>query len=97
MKFELFIESYGTPANDGENATTGLVIKMESESGRGEEHPLGKLTTGQWHNVSVPVSELNTNDLNIEEVNVPFAILPAWNASQAGIQFKFKNLRLIKD
>lgn len=97
LEFDLYIDSYGAPANEEENSTEGLAIKLESEGDtRGDDYPLAKYETGSWHHVSVAVSDLNTGTLDIEKVNKPFAILPMWNASQAGVHFRFKNVRLVK-
>ncbi|PSU35772.1 glycoside hydrolase family 3 protein [Photobacterium lutimaris] len=97
LEFDLYIDSYGAPANDEENPTEGLVIKLESEGDtRGDDYPLAKYETGLWHHVSIAVSDLNSGTLDIEKVNKPFAILPMWNASQAGVVFSFKNVRFVK-
>ena len=97
LEFDLYVDSYGSPANEGENPSQGLAIKMESEDDtRGDDYSLPMYSTGVWHHVSVPVSDLNTGTLDIEKVNKPLAILPMWNASQAGVHFSFKNVRLVK-
>jgi beta-glucosidase len=98
LEFDLFIDSYGAPANDGENPTTGLVFKMESEQGAGADYLLPKdsYAAGEWHHVVTSVSDLNTSDLDITVVNRPLALLPSWNASQAGFEFKIKNITLVK-
>ncbi|MGR5145486.1 glycoside hydrolase family 3 N-terminal domain-containing protein [Photobacterium alginatilyticum] len=96
LEFDLFIHSYGAPANVGETPSPGLVIKMESGDTSGEDYSLPHYVTGQWHHVSVSVSDLNTGTLDIEKVNKPLAILPEWGASQAGVHFSFKNVRLVK-
>lgn len=98
LEFDLFVESYGQPANSGENATQGLVIKMESPDGPGNDLllPRADYPTGVWHRVSVPVKDLNTGNLNIQNVHAPLAMLPFWSASQAGFVFEVKNIELIK-
>ncbi|MGX9419212.1 glycoside hydrolase family 3 N-terminal domain-containing protein [Vibrio sp. WJH972] len=99
LNFDLLIETYGTPANDGENETTGLTIKLESEDGgTGDDYLLSRenYPTGTLHNISINVSELNDGTLDIEAVNRALAILPSWGQSQAGVEFKVKNLTLIK-
>ncbi|MFA0534117.1 glycoside hydrolase family 3 protein, partial [Vibrio breoganii] len=98
LEFELYVETYGTPANEGENATQGLVIKMESPEGPGDDLllPRADYPVGEWHKVSVPMSQLNTGSLNINNVNTPLASLPSWNASQAGFTFTVRNIELIK-
>ena len=98
LEFDLFIDSYGTPANADENPTQGLVFKMESEAGSGDDYLLAKekYAAGQWHHIVTKVSELNTGKLDITVVNKPLALLPAWSASQAGFAYKVKNVTLVK-
>jgi len=96
LEFDLYVESYGSPANGGETPSQGLVIKMESGATRGDDYSLPMQKTGKWHHVSVPVSDLNTGTLDIKSVNKPLAMLPSWNESQAGVHFRFKNVRLVK-
>lgn len=98
LEFDLFVESYGQPANSGENATQGLVIKMESPDGPGNDLllPRADYPIGVWHRVSVPVKDLNTGNLNIQNVHAPLAMLPFWSASQAGFVFEVKNIELVK-
>ncbi|MGJ8582320.1 MAG: putative glycoside hydrolase, partial [Psychromonas sp.] len=98
LTFDLYIESYGEPVNEGETATEGLVIKMESENGVGNDYllPKGNYATGEWHAIVTNVSDLNTGELDITTVNKPLALLASWNASQAGFTFKVKNIHLIK-
>ena len=98
LEFDLFIDSYGKPANKGETASQGLVFKMESEKGAGNDCLLAreKYATGEWHHVVTKVSDLNTGALDITVVNRPLALLPAWGASQAGFVYKIKNITLVK-
>ncbi|WP_325893120.1 glycoside hydrolase family 3 protein [Grimontia sp. NTOU-MAR1] len=94
LTFDIYIETYGEPSNPGETQTEELVVKMESTAGSGNDYPLGSLTTGQWHAISVPVAELNTGALDITKVNTPFATLSDWNASQAGVVYRIRNIKL---
>lgn len=98
LTFDLYIESYGAPVNSGENATNGLVIKMESEKGTGNDYLLPKAdyATGEWHTIQVNISDLNTGTLDITTVNKPLEFLGSWDASQAGLKFKVKNITLNK-
>jgi beta-glucosidase len=89
LQFDLYIESY-------DSSQQGLVVKMESAAGPGDDYPLAVLAVGEWHTVSVPVADLNTGALDIQEVTKPLAILPSWGASQAGVQFSFKNVKLMQ-
>ncbi|MCK6263329.1 exo 1,3/1,4-beta-D-glucan glucohydrolase [Vibrio sp. ZSDE26] len=96
LSFDLFIESYGQPANDGENPTHGLVFKIESEEGPGDDYllPRDNYPTGEWHHVVTPIKDLNNGSLDIEKVNTPIALLPSWSATQAGFKFQIKNIEL---
>lgn len=76
LTFEIYVESYGEPANPGETPSDQIVVKMESTAGSGNDYPLGYLAPAQWHAISVPVAELNTGALDITKVNTPFATLP---------------------
>ncbi len=96
LNFEIYIDSYGEVANPGENPSTDIVVKMESTKGTGDDYFLGGLSTGMWHQVSIPVSDLNTGALDITKVNKPFATLGEWNASQAGISYRVRNIQLEK-
>ncbi|MDN2663141.1 putative glycoside hydrolase [Psychromonas sp. 14N.309.X.WAT.B.A12] len=98
LTFDLFIESYGEPANDGETATEGLVIKMESENGVGNDYllPKANYAAGEWHTVITNINDLNTGSLDITTVNKPLALLASWGSSQAGFSFKVKNIQLAK-
>jgi len=98
LEFDLWIDSYGTPAVDGENPSTGLAIKMESEAGAGTDYLLARdyYAAGEWHHVVTNVSDLNTGELDITVVNIPLALLPAWGESQAGFVYKIKNITLVK-
>ncbi|TCS35674.1 glycoside hydrolase family 3 protein [Reinekea marinisedimentorum] len=99
LSFDLWIESYGTPANEGETETEGLTFKMESDDGgMSSDYLLTKAdyATGIWHSVTVNISDLNNNTLDIEAVNHPLALLPSWSGSQAGFEFKIKNIILAK-
>ncbi|AJR06228.1 1,4-beta-D-glucan glucohydrolase [Photobacterium gaetbulicola] len=90
LEFDLYVDSYG------ENID-GLVIKMEStkENSGSPDHFLGEIPTGAWTSISVPVSDLGIGEI-AQSVDKPFAILPAWANSQAGVAFSFKNVRLVK-
>lgn len=90
LVFDLFVTSYG------ENID-GLVIKMESsqENAGSADYSLGAIPTGTWTSISVLISDLGIDDI-VESVDKPFAILPVWGNSQAGAEFSFKNVRLIK-
>ncbi|OEE70322.1 1,4-beta-D-glucan glucohydrolase [Enterovibrio norvegicus FF-33] len=94
LTFDIYIESYGSPASPGETQSENVVVKMESPTGSGNDYPIGNLATGQWHQVSVPVSELNTGALDITKVNKPFATLAEWDASQAGVIYRVRNIKL---
>ncbi|WP_417696928.1 glycoside hydrolase family 3 N-terminal domain-containing protein [Psychromonas sp.] len=98
LTFDLFIENYGEPANDGETATEGLVIKMESENGVGNDYllPKANYAAGEWHTVTTNINDLNTGSLDITTVNKPLALLASWGSSQAGFSFKVKNIQLAK-
>ena len=98
LEFDLFIDSYGAPADAIETPTTGLVFKMESEAGPGDDYllPRADYAAGEWHHVVTNVSDLNTGGLDITVVNTPLALLPDWNASQAGFAYKIKNVTLSK-
>ena len=89
LEFDLYVDSYG------ENVD-GLVIKMESskENSGSPDYFLGDIPTSTWTSVSVPVSDLEIGDI-VESIDKPFAILPAWANSQAGVAFSFKNVRLV--
>ncbi len=87
LQFDVFIEAY-------DPALQGLVVKMESAAGSGNDYPLPALSIGEWHTISVPVADLNTGALDIQQVNKPFSILPSWGAAQAGVKFSFKDVRL---
>ncbi|MDD1781907.1 glycoside hydrolase family 3 C-terminal domain-containing protein [Enterovibrio sp. ZSDZ35] len=97
LTFEVFIECYGKPATYGETQCETLVVKMESPTGSGNDYPLGPIETGQWHSISVPISELNTGKLDITKVNKPFATLAEWDASQAGVSYRVRNIVLTKN
>jgi len=90
LTFDLYIESYG------ETATEGLVIKMESENGVGNDFllPKANYNTGEWYTAVINVSDLNTGTLDITTVNKPLALLASWESSQAGFSFKVKNIQL---
>ncbi|MCG7587132.1 putative glycoside hydrolase, partial [Photobacterium sp. OFAV2-7] len=90
LEFDLLVTSYGDNRD-------GLVIKMESseENASSPDYFLEKIETGKWTAISVPVSDLAIGGI-AETVNKPFAILPAWGNSQAGVEFSFKNVRLVK-
>ncbi|WP_434362539.1 exo 1,3/1,4-beta-D-glucan glucohydrolase [Parasalinivibrio latis] len=96
LQFDIYIESYGAPANAGETPSSSIVVKMESENGSGADYFLGNLAAGQWHAVSIPVSTLNTGALDNTKVNRPFVALAEWGASQAGVVFRVKNIALVK-
>ncbi|WP_372882632.1 glycoside hydrolase family 3 N-terminal domain-containing protein [Psychromonas sp.] len=90
LSFDLWVDNYGVSA--------GVVFKMESEAGPADDYLLVKdsYPTGQWHTISVNVSDLNTGSLDITVVNKPLALLANWAESQAGVQFKVKNVILAK-
>lgn len=90
LSFELWVDNYG--------ASAGVAFKMESEAGPADDYLLAKdsYPTGQWHTIKVNVSDLNTGTLDITEVNKPLALLANWTESQAGVQFKVKNVTLAK-
>ena len=98
LTFDLYIDSYGVPANDGETATEGLAFKMESEAGTGNDYLLPKADypTEVWHTITVNIADLNTGELDITTVNKPLALLASWGSSQAGFSFKVKNITLEK-
>lgn len=98
LSFDLYIDSYGAPVNEGETATDGLAFKMESEAGTGNDYLLAKAdyATGVWHSIIVNIADLNTGSLDITTVNKPLALLASWGASQAGVSFKVKNIILEK-
>ena len=98
LEFDLFIDGYGTPANEGENSTLGLVFKIESEAGPSEDYllPREDYIAGEWHRVVTNLSDLNTKDLDITVINTPLALLPDWNASQASFAYKIKNVTFVK-
>lgn len=91
LQFDLWVEDYA--AN-----TDGMVIKMESSNSAGPDYFLGApadLPAGQWHSVSVAIADLGLTDI-ITDIAKPFAILPAWNNPQGGVNFTFKNVRIVQ-
>jgi beta-glucosidase len=98
LEFDLWIDSYGAPDNEGETPSLGLVFKMESENGAGDDYLLARegYAAGQWHHVVTNVSDLNTGALDITVVNKPLVLLASWGESQAGFAYKVKNITLVK-
>ena len=88
LQFDLFVCDYAANKD-------GLVVKMEGPESGGLDYLLSGITEGKWTTVSVPVNKLVTDKI-IKNVTKPFVILPAWENSQAGVAFSFKNVRLIK-
>ena len=88
LQFDLFVTDYA------ENKL-GLVVKMEGPDTSGPDYSLGRIPVGVWNEISIPVSDLITDKI-VKKIIKPFAILPAWSESQVGVEFKFKNVRLVK-
>ena len=96
LKFDLYVEDYA-------QNTRGIVIKMESDSKNGPDIFLGstfELPAGEWHSISVTFANLKLTedgDDLIKEITKPLVILPAWEESQVGVSFKFRNVRIVKE
>jgi beta-glucosidase len=91
LQFDLYVEDYASN-------TDGMVIKMESSNSPGSDYFIGTpadLPAGQWHSVSVAIADLGLTDI-ITDIAKPFAILPAWGNPQGGVNFTFKNVRIVK-
>ena len=91
LQFDLYVEDYASN-------TDGMVVKMESSNSLGSDYFIGTpadLPAGQWHSVSVAIADLGLTDI-ITDIAKPFAILPAWGNPQGGVNFTFKNVRIVK-
>ena len=88
LEFELLVDDYAN--------SSGMAIKMESSTS-GPDIFLGgpdAYPAGQWHSVSMNVSELGLSDDQLVGIVKPFVILPAWESSQLGVKFRFRNVVL---
>ncbi len=88
LLFELLVSNYAANVD-------GLVVKMEGPASSGAEYFLPAIAVGKWTAISVPVSKLVTDEI-VKTIAKPFVILPAWANPQAGVEFSFKNVRLVK-
>lgn len=98
LQFELKVDSYGTPLEGQTANTNGMSIKINSEGGGSNVDyilsPANYPADGQWHPVSVPVSSLINDQIDITKVNEPLIIFPEWGASQAGVIFEVRSIKL---
>ena len=92
------MDSYGTPLEGQTANTNGMSIKINSEGGGSNVDyilsPANYPADGQWHPVSVPVSSLINDQIDITKVNEPLIIFPEWGASQAGVIFEVRSIKL---
>lgn len=91
LQFDLYVEDYASN-------TDGMVVKMESSNSPGSDYFIGTpadFPAGQWHSVSVAIADLGLTDI-ITDIAKPFAILPAWGKPQGGVNFTFKNVRIVQ-
>ncbi len=49
---------------------------------------------GQWHSISLNISDLGLTDDQLMAIVKPFVILPAWDDTQLGVKFSFRNVVL---
>ncbi len=88
VEFDLRVIDFGS-------STAGFVMKVDCQhpcsSG---DFPIDDPVAGEWTHYAVPISELLAgarSSLDLTQVNIPFAILPAWG-SQDGVVMQIDNV-----
>jgi len=85
--------SSGNLIFDIKSNTAGFTYKVDciSPCGTGDQ-PLSIIGDGEWQTISIAVSELVTQGLNLNSTNTGLVIFPTWG-DQQGITFQLDNIR----
>ncbi len=91
LTFDIKVLSYGTN-------TGGLVVKAESGPGQGTGDYTINPAVGDWVSITVDIADMltapNSTGFNIDAMNTPFVILPAWG-DQSGVHIQVDNIHWV--